>query len=130
MEKIINKILEHQTILKNIYYEKMDKLREEFDFNNPTPTFEKLKNYIIEMETELIRHFEFQEELRNSKTESIILENMLVKEILLRMCQKIFQGAVSQNPDIFQLFEDFEEIFKAYLAKERGRFIQELKEVL
>ena len=51
---------------------------------------------------------------------------MLVKDILLRMCNKIIDGAKKQDINIFSFFDDFEEILRAYLLKEEGLFIQEI----
>ena len=126
---MIDKILTNQKILKELYYEKLDKLRETFDFNNPTPTFEDMQNYASILQEEIKKHFSIQEKLKNqinSQVDKIILENMLVKEMLIRMSQKIIDGAKNQDINIFSFFDDFEEILKAYLLKEKGLFIQEL----
>jgi len=126
---MIKNIIENQKILKNLYYNKLDKLRETFDFNNQTPTFENMQKYALELQTELKNHFALQEKLKNQinpQIDKIILENMLVKDILLRMCNKIIDGAKKQDINIFSFFDDFEEILKAYLLKEEGLFIQEI----
>ena len=126
---MIQNILDNQTILKDLYYNKLDKLRETFDFNNPTPTFEEMENYASTLQEEIKKHFAFQDKLKNKinpKVDKIILENMLVKVILTRMSQKIIDGAKNQDINIFSFFDDFEEILRAYLLKEKGLFIQEL----
>ncbi len=126
---MINKIIEDQKTLKELYYEKLDKLRETFDFNNPTPTFEDMQKYASTLQEEIKKHFAFQEKLKNKinpEVDKIILENMLVKAILIRMSQKIIDGAKKQDINIFNFFDDFEEILRAYLLKEKGLFIQEL----
>jgi hypothetical protein len=125
---MIDKIINNQTNLKNIY-NKLDKLREVFDFNNPTPTFKKVELYTEEIQQEIRKHFSIQEQLKNKinpEVDKIILENMLVKEILIRISNKILEGAKSQNIDVFNHFDDFYEILKAYMLKERGLFIQQL----
>jgi len=127
---MIQKILDNQENLKKVYYEKMDKLRETFDFNNPDVTFEKLVKYSDELEKEILHHFSLQEKLKNQinpQVNKLILENMLVRRIMLNMNSKIKQGAISKNIDIFAFFDEFEEILRAYLKKEEGLFIQELK---
>jgi len=126
---MIDKIIKNQTILKNLYYEKLDKLRETFDFNNPTPTFEEMQKYASNLQEEIKKHFSLQEKLKNQinpQVDKIILENMLVKEMLIRMSQKIIDGAKNQDINIFSFFDDFEEILRAYLLKEEGLFLQEL----
>ena len=126
---MIQNILDNQTILKDLYYNKLDKLRETFDFNNPTPTFEEMENYASTLQEEIKKHFAFQDKLKNKinpQVDKIILENMLVKAILTRMSKKIIDGAKNQDINIFSFFDDFEEILRAYLLKEKGLFIQEL----
>ena len=127
---MIDKIIDNQKILKDLYYNKLDKLREDFDFNNPTPTFDKMFEYSSQIQQEIKNHFALQEQLKNQineKVDKLILENMLVRDMLIRMSSKIMDGAKNQNIDIFSFFDDFEEILKAYLLKEEGLFIQELK---
>jgi hypothetical protein len=127
---MINKILEHHKILNNLYYQ-LDKTREVFDFNNPTPTFQEIEKWGKELKTEITKHFELQEQLKNQinvKVDKIVLENMLVKSILIRMCNKIISGGENQDINIFNFFEDLEEILKAYLKKEKGLFIQQLNQ--
>jgi hypothetical protein len=127
---MINQIIENQKILKDIYYNKLDKLRETFDFNNPTPTFENMQQYATLLQEEIKNHFQLQEKLKNqinNDVDKLILENMLVRDILIRMSGKIIDGAKMKNIDIFSFFDDFEEILRAYLLKEEGLFIQELK---
>ena len=129
---MISSILNNQKTLKDIYYNKLDKLRETFDFNNQKATFEDMEKYAINLENELKNHFAMQEKLRkqiNPEVDKLILENMLVKDILIRMINKIINGAKNQDINIFNFFDDFEEILRAYLLKEEGLFIQELEMV-
>jgi len=127
---VIQKILNNHKILKEIYYDKMDKLRENFDFNNQDITFNKLLEYSNELEKEIENHFALQNRLTNQinkEVDRIVLENMLVREIMLHMNAKIKQGAINKDIDIFAFFDEFEEILRAYLKKEKGLFVQELE---
>jgi len=93
---LIQQILDNQKNLKKVYYEQMDKLREIFDFNNPNETFDKLLEYSNKLEKEIENHFFLQEKLKNkinNKVDKLILENMLVKKIMLNMNSKIREGA-------------------------------------
>jgi len=127
---LIQKILDNQKNLKKIYYEEMDKLRETFDFNNQDETFNKLLEYSNKLAKEIETHFFLQEKLQNQinkQVDKLILENMLVKKIMLNMNSKIKEGAKNKDINIFAFFDEFEEILRAYLKKEEGLFIQELK---
>ena len=127
---MIQKILDNQKNLKKIYYEEMDKLRETFDFNNQDETFNKLLEYSNKLAKEIETHFFLQEKLQNQinkQVDKLILENMLVKKIMLNMNSKIKEGAKNKDINIFAFFDEFEEILRAYLKKEEGLFIQELK---
>jgi len=127
---MITKILKNQEILKNLYYNQLDKLRETFDFNDQEKTFNEMENIATNLNKEITKHFELQEQLKNQinpKIDKLILENMLVKDILVRMSNKIIDGAQKKDINIFSFFDDFEEILKAYLKKEKGLFIQEIK---
>jgi len=127
---VIQKILDNHKILKELYYEKMDKLRETFDFNNQEITFAQLSKYSDELEKEINNHFDLQEKLTNQineKVDKIVLENMLVKRIMVNMNSKLKQGALNKDVNIFAFFDEFEEILRAYLKKEEGLFIQELQ---
>jgi hypothetical protein len=127
---LIQKILDNHKTLKETYYEKMDKLRETFDFNNQNETFDKLLKYSDELEQEILKHFALQNKLTNQinkEVDRLVLENMLVRKIMLNMNNKIKQGAINKDINIFAFFDEFEEILRAYLKKEEGLFIQELE---
>ena len=126
---MLEKIINNQQVIKNIYYNELDKLRETFDFNNQDETFYQMQILANKIKDELIQHFALQEKLQkqiNDKVDKLVLENMLVKDILIRMSNKIIEGAKNKDINIFAFFDDFEEILKAYLLKEKGLFIQEL----
>ncbi len=128
---MLKKIIDNHDNLKDIFYNKLDKLRENFDFNNPDVTFKKLEEYSNILENEIKKHFKMQENLRNkinSDVDKLILENMLVRDMLIRMCNKLNNGAKNKDTNIFIFFDDVEEIFRAYLKKEEGLFIQELNQ--
>ncbi len=128
---MIKQILNNQKDLKYHYYEKLDKLRETFDFQNQTHSFEQTQKYAKLLKQKIQQHFLLQEKLRNqinSNVDKLILENMLVKDILIRMCEKIINGAKEKDLNIFMFFDDFEEIFRAYLTKEKGLFLQNLQQ--
>jgi len=129
---MLTKLIDNQKTLKDIYYNKLDKLRETFDFNNQELYFNDMQNYATLLKEALKQHFSIQEKLKNNINENVdklILENMLVKEILLRMSNKIIDGANKKDINIFAFFDDFEEIFKAYLQKEKGLFLQQLNQM-
>jgi len=83
------------------------------------------------MKNELEYHFNLQFfAITNEKAKKFVNENRLVKEMLFRMLDFIEKKAAEKSMDAFLKFEDFEEILKAYLKKEKGLFIQQLKSVL
>ena len=129
---MIKKIIDNHNNLKDIFYNKLDKLREDFDFNNQDITFKELEEYSTILENEIKKHFNMQEKLKNQinpQVDKLILENMLVRDMLIRMAQKLHNGAINKDINIFSFFDDVEEILRAYLKKEEGLFIQELNQV-
>ncbi|NPA55041.1 MAG: hypothetical protein GXO40_01585 [Epsilonproteobacteria bacterium] len=127
---MIARILEHQPIVRDAF-KKLDYIREEFDFTQADIYFDKMIELLEDLEGLLIEHFTIQEEYQrriNPQVDKLILENMLVREILLRMLKKLQQGAIDKNINVFMFFEEFEEIFKAYFKKESELFISEIKE--
>ena len=124
---MIEPILKNHSNLKNLFYQKLDKVREEFDFNNPSASYQKVIEIGESLKEELIKHFELQLLLKgkvNSGVDSIILENMLVKEILVRMITKIVEGAKSENIDIFPYFDEFEEILEPIFSKRKDYLLK------
>ena len=129
---MVKKIVNNHNNLNDIFYNKLDKLRETFDFNNQDITFKELEKYSTVLENEIKKHFAMQEKLKNqinSQVDKLILENMLVRDMLIRMSQKLHNGAINKDINIFSFFDDVEEILRAYLKKEEGLFIQELNQV-
>ena len=125
---MLKPIINHQKEIKEIF-KKMEFLRDNF---SPLDAFyEELEDLSKEMQKELEYHFNLQfYGITNEKAKKFVNENRLVKEMLFRMLNFIQQKAKEKSMDAFLKFDDFEEILKAYLKKEKGLFIQELKSVL
>ena len=127
---MLDAIVNHQKELKDIY-KKMEFLRDNFDFGNQEAFLSELADKAKEMRDELVYHFNLQfHSVTNEKAKKFVLENMLVRDMLFRMLDFIIQKAKQNSVDAFLKFDDFEEIFKAYLKKEKGLFLQQLREVL
>ena len=123
-------IINHQKKLNEIY-KKIDFLRENFDFENYEAFFSELVDNAKELKNELEYHFNLQiNAITHKKAKKFVLENMLVRDILFRMLDFIIQKAKQNSTDAFLKLDDFDEIYKAYLKKEKGLFKQNLKSVL
>ncbi|ACM92340.1 conserved hypothetical protein [Nautilia profundicola AmH] len=127
---MLEPIIEHQKDLKEIY-KKMDFLRENF-IPGQNAFFEELKDLAKEMKEELEYHFNLQIHSvgTNPKTEYLVKENMLVRDMLFRMLDFMIYKAQENSMDAFLKFDDFDEIFRAYLKKEKGLFIQNIESEL
>ncbi len=125
---MIEPIINHQKEINEIF-KKMEFLRDNF---SPLEAFyEELYDLSQKMRDELEYHFNLQiHGITNEKAKKYVNENRLVKEILFRMLDFIQQNAHQKNMDAFLKFDDFEEILRAYLKKEEGLFIQQLRSVL
>jgi len=125
---MLKPIIEHQKEIKEIF-KKMEFLRDNF---SPLPAFyEELEDLSKEMKNELEYHFNLQFfSVTHEKAKKFVNENRLIKEILFRMIHVIEEKAKEKSMDAFLKFDDFEEILKAYLKKEKGLFIQQLRSVL
>ena len=127
---MLDVIINHQKKLNEIY-KKIDFLRENFNFENQEAFFSELVDNAKELKNELEFHFNLQvNAISNEKAKKFVLENMLVRDMLFRMLDFIIKKAKQNSVDAFLKFDDFEEIFKAYLKKEKGLFLQQLREVL
>jgi len=124
---MLKPIIEHQKELKEIY-KKMDFLRENF-IPGQNAFFEELADLAKQMKDELDYHFNLQiySVGENPKTEHLVKENKLVRDILFRMLDFMIAKAAENSMDAFVKFDDFDEIFRAYLKKEKGLFIQNIK---
>ncbi len=125
---MLKPIIEHQEDIKEIF-KKMEFLRDNF---SPLDAFyEELYDLSNQMRNELEYHFNLQiYGITNEKAKQYINENRLVREMLFRMLDFIQQKTHEKSMDAFLKFDDFEEILKAYLKKEEGLFIQQLRGVL
>ena len=123
-------IIEHQKEIKEIF-KKMQFLRDNFDFNNSDVFLEELFDLSNKMKEELEYHFNLQiySVGENEKAKKFVKENLLVRDMLFRMLEYIIVNAKNKNPDAFLKFDDFEEILKAYLKKEKGLFLQQIQSV-
>ena len=127
---MLKPIINHQKKLNEIY-KKIDFLRENFDFENYEAFFSELVDNAKELKNELEYHFNLQiNAITHKKAKKFVLENMLVRDILFRMLDFIIQKAKQNSTDAFLKLDDFDEIYKAYLKKEKGLFKQNLKSVL
>ena len=125
---MLKPIIDHQKEIKEIF-KKMEFLRDNF---SPLDAFyEELYDLCNNLRDELEFHFNLQiYGITNEKAKKFVNENRLVKDMLFRMLDFIQQKAHEKSMDAFLKFDDFEEILKAYLKKEKGLFIQQLKSVL
>ena len=128
---MLEPIINHQKEIKEIF-KKMEFLRDNFDFGNLKAFYEELYDLVKDMRNELDYHFnlQFYSVGENEKTKKFVMENKLVRDMLFRMLDFIKAKAVENSPDAFIKFDDFEEILKAYLKKEKGLFLQQIREVL
>jgi len=124
---MLKPIIEHQKDLNEIY-KKMDFLRENF-IPGQNAFFEELLDLAKEMRDELEYHFNLQIHSvgTNPKVEHLVKENMLVRDMLFRMLDFMIVKSQENSMDAFLKFDDFEEIFRAYLKKEKGLFIQNIR---
>ena len=124
---MLKPIIEHQKYLNEIY-KKMDFLRENF-IPGQNAFFEELLDLAKEMRSELEYHFNLQIHSvgTNPKVEHLVKENMLVRDMLFRMLDFMIVKSQENSMDAFLKFDDFEEIFRAYLKKEKGLFIQNIR---
>jgi len=61
---------------------------------------------------------------------NFVNENRLVRDMLFRMLDFIKSKAIEKSMDAFLKIDDFDEILRAYLKKEKGLFRQNLRENL
>jgi len=127
---MLKPIVDHQKELKEIY-KKMDFLRDNF-IPGQNAFFEELFDLAKEMRDELEYHFNLQIHSvgTNPKTEYLVKENLLVRDMLFRMLDFIMERSKQNSMDAFLKFDDFDEIFRAYMKKEKGLFIQNIESEL
>ena len=122
-------IINHQENIKEIF-KKMEFLRDNFIPNDAF--FEELEDLAKNMKEEIEFHFNLQiySVGENKKVDHLVKENLLVRDILFRMLEYIIVKSKKKSLDAFLKFDDFEEILKAYLKKEKGLFLQNLSSYL
>ncbi len=127
---MLKPIIDHQKEIKKIY-EKMKFLRDSFNLENQNAFYDELIDIIKEIKSELDYHFNLQfYSVKNEKAKKFVLENKFVRDILFRMLESMKIKCTQKSMDAFLKFDDFEEILRAYLKKERGLFKEQLKSVL
>jgi len=129
-KEMLAPIIEHQKDIKEIY-KKMEFLRDNF-IPGQNAFFEELEELAKNMKEEIEYHFNLQIHSvgTNPKTEHLVKENLLVRDILFRMLDFIVLKSKENSMDAFLKFDDFDEILRAYLKKEKGLFIQNIESEL
>ena len=127
---MLKSIIEHQKELKELY-KKMEFLRDNF-IPGHNAFFDELTDLSKNMKEEIEYHLNLQIHSvgTNAKVEYLVKENLLVRDILLRMLNFIIEKSNQNSMDAFLKFDDFDEILRAYLKKEKGLFIQNIESEL
>jgi len=127
---MLKPIIEHQKEIKEINKNLLF-LRDNFDINHQDAFFEELLNSVKKLKEEIDYHFNLQiYGITNEKAKPFVNENRLVRDMLFRMIDFIKAKALEKSLDAFMKIDDIDEIIRAYLQKEEGLFIQQLKSVL
>jgi len=122
---------EHQKRVKSIFSQ-LEFLHDSFDFRNPTPFLEELVRIGEELRKEVLYHFNLLEASLNPispQCQKITLENLLVRDILLRMIDYIIREGRGGSWDGFQKLEELKEILFAYFLKEKGVLKEQIQKV-
>jgi len=128
---LLEPIIDHQKDLKELN-KKLLFLRDNFDLEHADAFYEELLDLIREFRSEIDYHFNLQiySVGENQKVKQFVNENRLVRDMLFRMLDFIKSKAVEKSMDAFLKIDDFDEILRAYLKKEKGLFRQNLRENL
>ena len=124
-------LLRRHKLLQDLF-KKLEFLRDNFDFNHSKPFYEELVRIGEDLKLETDYHFHLQDEAVSpisSETKKLVKENMLVRDILLRMLNRMIEEGKAQDPKAFQEIGEIGEILSAYLKKEKGLFRQQLEAV-
>jgi len=128
---LLEPIIEHHKELKELN-KKLLFLRDNFDLDHADAFYDELMDLIKEFRSEIDYHFNLQiySVGQNEKVKHLVNENRLVRDILFRMLDFMKAKAVEKSMDAFLKIEDFDEILRAYIKKEKGLFRQEIREKL
>jgi len=128
---MLDVIINHQKELKKLN-KKLLFLRDNFDLNYADAFYEALLDLVREFRSEIDYHFNLQiySVGENEKVKYLVNENRLVRDILFRMLDFIKSKAFEKSMDAFLKIDDFDEILRAYLKKEKGLFRENLREKL
>ncbi|MEO1942344.1 MAG: hypothetical protein ABGW77_05565 [Campylobacterales bacterium] len=124
-------LLKRHKLLQDLF-KKLEFLRDNFNFNHSKPFYDELVRIGEDLKLETDYHFYLQDEAVSpisNETKKLVKENMLVRDILLRMLNRMIEEGRAENPKAFQEIGDIGEILSAYLKKERGLFRQQLEAV-
>jgi len=128
---LLEAIINHQKELKELN-KKLLFLRDNFDLNYADTFYEELLDLVREFRSEIDYHFNLQiySVGENEKVKYLVNENRLVRDMLFRMLDFIKSKAIEKSMDAFLKMDDFDEILRAYLKKEKGLFRENLREKL
>jgi len=128
---MLDAIINHQKELKE-FNKKLLFLRDNFDLEHADAFYEELLDLVREFRREIDYHFNLQiySVGENEKVKYLVNENRLVRDMLFRMLDFIKSKAIEKSMDAFLKIDDFDEILRAYLKKEKGLFRQNLREKL
>jgi len=128
---MLDAIINHQKELKELN-KKLLFLRNNFDLDHADAFYEELLNLVKEFRSEIDYHFNLQiySVGENEKVKYLVNENRLVRDMLFRMLDFIKSKAIEKSMDAFLKIDDFDEILRAYLKKEKGLFRENLREKL
>jgi len=127
---ILEGLIDHQRELKTLY-QKLEFLRDCFNFQNPTPFFEEFQEILHSLLEELKIHFRaFEDGVGQIQTTiPIILENRLLRDILIRMGERMERMAIEKNPNLFLQLEEFREILFAFFKKEKSLIPNQIAQI-
>jgi len=128
---LLEPIINHQKELKELN-KKLLFLRDNFDLEYADAFYEELLGLVREFRSEIDYHFNLQiySVGENKKVKHLVNENRLVRDMLFRMLDFIKSKAIEKSMDAFLKIDDFTEILRAYIKKEKGLFRQNLRENL
>jgi len=128
---MLDAIINHQKELKELN-KKLLFLRDNFDLEHADAFYEELLDLVREFRSEIDYHFNLQiySVGENEKVKYLVNENRLVRDMLFRMLDFIKAKAIEKSMDAFLKIDDFDEILRAYLKKEKSLFRQNLREKL